>query len=1238
MLVKKIVFLLIASIVSSSINISIAAASQQRDIYVDGYDIAICRNDGLIPAKAVFEAMGYNVEFTDRELSVTDGVTTFKISTDISAVKEQYGKVENIKMNSVPISAEDDLWISPYAIGQLDGSKVTVTDQKIVISTKDKKEWYYDYPTMAEGDLVYSTNASSTRQNFGSDFGWGMYTQRLGFEETRNSLSLAEQNNKRACGYMEGSGTVGNYVLAFGSEPDETYSKFYPEDTVHSLDTAKIPDANVWGLFYYKDNYEALSGMPFRRYTGIHAEINSQDFVQPDYSAQNTGIDSGYAVYPDGSSAQGYLEANDDLPYPMNAKIYDAVCSKNIDGGLWSELDHKFLGEPQTEADKALVEGFSKTQVGSAIAPFWNYGQWGSLYFGSFSLAKDVAAPFWKEYNRISLENVMKFGLDGLWVDNYSLWDNFSSYANMFGDWSEYRFNEYLKSNFTEQELLDFGIDINNFNIREYIANSGVSVSDYNWVNDPVWSAYKVFKKSIGSQYLKDLYSDAKSLAEEYGKDDGFLIMGNDINVFNHGWVENGWLDICGTELTTGANPMTGRQGIGRPDEGGRMAAVYKTFIPNQKATFSIPWLYVGDYSNKTELGKVWLAEAFANSSLIKAADNCAGSTESHKWLNDFINESKSVLDVRYDYSDVAIVFSPPTQLATAIPNTFLAINEDENMHFQGVLGFGHFLVNNNIPYDVIPTWKFNENSIKKYKTLILPNVEVMDEEMAQMLAEFVSEGGKVILSGANGVTKTEEENFERYDVPVLNTVFEGLDVTSGIKTGDEDVIIDNQPFTELNVDNGKVVYIPQPIGYQYYISKESRSFLNDDLLSIMGDSAQTLISSEKVPENVGTFLSRSADAEKYFVDIVNYNVNAESDTVTPVENIELDVLLPFNTDYKARIISPDAETGGEADIQYDESTGKYKLTIPYVNIYSVVVISEEESTLGDEFSGNELTGWTFVNDSQKNYSVEDDHLNISSFVPGANSSENMVYMNDPLEGDFTAVIKFKPNASTYDGQVAGVFLYQDWNNKFSFFVSGKGNDYMIVNYDGHAPDAPYNRIIPNSDGYVYFKITRTGDEYKFSYGVDGVNFTDEITKTFDFSDVHIGLTAKTELYGADYPQSPDDVKNFTANFDYVRIYQGSDEIKVYLDGNMIDSIPEGRNTINIKVPVSADITDRKVIAAAGVYEGLELKSVVVQEVDEISKMCTLDVDIDKNDSTYIKVFVWDSETLSPLDEAYLLF
>ena len=57
---------------------------------------------------------------------------------------------------------------------------------------------------------------------------------------------------------------------------------------------------------------------------------------------------------------------------------------------------------------------------------------------GGFEIGKDTACPMWSDLQRSSVLYGADHGLDGIWTDNFSTWNNFGCppVKVAFGNWS----------------------------------------------------------------------------------------------------------------------------------------------------------------------------------------------------------------------------------------------------------------------------------------------------------------------------------------------------------------------------------------------------------------------------------------------------------------------------------------------------------------------------------------------------------------------------------------------------------------------------------------------------------------------------------------------------------------------------------------------------------------------------------------------------------------------------------
>ena len=866
----------------------------------------------IVPLEGIFEIMGIPYVYDESSKTVT---ATYSAKTVEMKVDTAEATINGVKtaMSSPMTVTNGELRVPLDFAATAFGFKYTFnrTAQKAVVGTKEKDEWWFKYPTMAEYDMVMSTGARAAR-HIPMDFAWGVNT--MIWNETQ--ADELRQAGKKIVGYFETSGQVRTYLVGYYNTPEEGITN--------------VSDGNAWS---FTDD-EAMAAMKYFDYAGLHADINNSPILGGMYTRESLGYS--IPTYPDGREALGY-DPDSMFPYPVNAFFYDAVCGKGIDGQL--NIDWSML-HPTANENIATINSRSYRDI---------------------SMAKDIAAPFWREHNLVTAKEFAKLLADGAWFDNYSPWDNNRVTENGLGDWTIAGFRKFLTGNFDEGTLMSMGInDVESFDMREYLRSvaqaNGLRNPDRSdgnqyteagyWIDDPICNAFKVYKMLTGREYLQDTYFTFKSEASAAGVSEGFMVAGNDMPGINQGWVTDGWLDVVGTEITTGWCLPFGSHGLSDIPIG-KMACFYPTVLEQQSGPFSSLWFYASaKLQDKTEAGKVLLAEAFANSSFIKAASNTVGTIQSHNWLNAFAERVEPDFGVRYQNADIAVVFSPEDQLGHTTPGSYIG-NMDKQYHSMGLWGFCHALVDAHMPFKVLPTWKLNEQTLKTIKTLILPNVEFIDDDDYSAIATFVENGGRLIITGPAGLRKGYEGMLEKRERAIFSDLA-GRDISSAV--GEDFSLTDRDSSDELftnAVGGGQVVWCAAPIGYDYFYYKDERAEILPKILDMVGGSS--IFDGSSLPFTVGSFLWKSTDGGDLYVDLVNYNVDLDSDTVIPAENLTFSVRLPEGYEF-AHLVAYDPDIKDAVELNADISGGWATVTVDTLVIYkSFKFISANDPEPSDE-------------------------------------------------------------------------------------------------------------------------------------------------------------------------------------------------------------------------------------------------------------------------------------------------
>ena len=924
--------------------VSSAAESKEITVTVDGRTQKFTNSpilDGktvMVDITAIAELFNADLVYENDTVTAKKGIYELVINT---SKKEATLCGEAYILDAAPNNIGSALYIPLKSFAEAFEYKYFYDNAKMraVVGTKEKDLWWYKIPTYADPPYEEGTEARVWSTAPG-EFTWGAEQVTASAKNNSGKMMEAHMWGNKCVGYFEASGQLMCFYRGFISHPD---------DEGGLQGTA---DVSAWGTTDI-----ALSQVRYWNYAGPAADVNEEPPSARYFTREGLGYTN--INYPDGSSALGYLE-DPELPYPVNAKIYDMACAKNLEGTIYVDYQTQWNGNV---TDKGLCNVVVGTKT---MRKFPGYSNGDTVTFLSPGLNKDPAAPFWLDQTRSSAKIMLEAGSDGAWFDNMSPWDNFSGMHNAFGDWSEYRFNLFLKENFTTEQLADLGIkNMDNFNIREYImaiaSDSGVDdPANYEhpfykssfWVDEPVYTLYKYFKSVVGREYLQDMYKIFKDEAKRVELTEGFAVYGNDMPALNHGWIEDDWVDITSAEMGHGWNLTFGSKGIGTPPVG-KMAIFYRASLEQMSGNYSMPWLYAGeDWRGKTDSARVVLAEAFANGAIVKKADNTIGTERVHRWMNRFLHKSEEEFGFRYMHYDIGILYSSADQLANMVPHGVMGANNDKQLHMQGLWGFSHAMVDAHIPYRIIPEWRLNSQTISDLKTLILPNVECLDDGALEVLMQFVENGGHLVITGPAGIRYSFDGMILRRDSSLLSGLV-GQDISNAPGIDFKEYSTENYDIVNNSIGNGTVTWVSNPIGFDYYIGKEYRDEIFSTILNVIGTTE--LFDGSSLPDDVGAFVWKSNDGEKLFVDLVNYNCDIIEDTVTAQNAISFKIKLPEGTDASkvtAKLISPDIEEY-TADAAVTVENGWANVTLDDLYIYTSVKLSTGNEIVASESTNN---------------------------------------------------------------------------------------------------------------------------------------------------------------------------------------------------------------------------------------------------------------------------------------------
>lgn len=759
----------------------------------------------------------------------------------------------------------------------------------------DSLPWWDDYPRIVETldvGIALDHHASVGVCATDNDPGWGTYGQMSGRRpHVRNAFHGA---GIRTMSYFETFGQSYCYIAEIGEQGG---AEFAPILHQH------------WG-------WQGYSGGPIH-WVGVQNWFDDEEFARP-YTRTHPVYGGPPMRYPDGTEATGYDGPETD---PRNSRVFDAACSKSIYGDISTEYSFN-----------AAVNAIDP-DTGQPVGPLDGLFEVDGAYTGLFMFGRDTACPHWLDYVYASTHLAAGNGLDGMWTDNYSPWDSFGYGPNQrgFGDWSVATFRDYLAAHFTAAELTAMGVaDPAAFDIAAYLIAqaetwSGVSQPHLNhgvwrdarWMDDPLWRAYLIHKRQTGTAALDGYYDTVKQAAEDAGNSE-FFIAGNDIPFYNLGWCR-GELDMVSTELSPGWHMGAGSRGIMLPPLG-RFAPVYRLGREHAKSRIMNIWLYLegpfASYRLNPNLLSVFYFEMLANHALPMfhpGNPRVAGTDADNAAFFAFVESVQDEWGARIPTHDVGVYYSSSSLLRELAPGGFLNMNDQA--HQFGIWGIGTMLGEMHQQYRYIPEWSLTPEALEGLRVLIIPHALVFDpDDAANIIQPWLNQGGKLIVTGDSGMYLPESGNFA--------------------------VNPDGPCTADLT---GDILRIAANAGRDYYVATDGRPALLDawrgQYDAFTADTAR-LVDAPSAPSTIGVSTFADAALRRYYLDLHNYDIDVDTDTLTAAPPASFEVELPaFVQNPTATAFSPDA---APVVLFAHNGDGKAQMDVGAFLRYACVVIDSD--------------------------------------------------------------------------------------------------------------------------------------------------------------------------------------------------------------------------------------------------------------------------------------------------------
>lgn len=560
-----------------------------------------------------------------------------------------------------------------------------------------------------------------------------------------------------------------------------------------------------------------------------------------------------------------------------------------------------------------------------------------------------ICSPFWTDYHKRSIEYFLDSEIDAIDIDLPQVVPSAIFATGDFNDWYLKAFHQYLREQYDAQTLRSWGIaDPLTFDLKDYLLRRYVSTATANKyangqpffttdpldkpLHDPIVGAWIKFSYRTLLNFHQELSAHAKQYGRKVGKPYvpyfGNLHLGHplgQLNLANPSVILGQVMDIIQIESVPAVPPL-------------RLTTLYKVGLAMggyRKPVWGLHQPYYGyDYEPKLPLGadrsyekllELYVAEAYAAGAVpeidlggwpgMPSPYGLFVTEDGHslpgvvRYL-DFVSEHQDIFLGARPSSEVALVYSIPTFMWH--DQSLWGIgHEDQTAAF---VGFARAMEESQIPYDVLilghpEVWDDAQalESLSRYKTVVLPFVDCIDDAQLEAIKRFAEAGGNPIAVGA---------------LPVR----------------DEDYVLRKEPaLTQTNVPLGKLKFVPLSTLTEYYQNSiRDAHFDPDNRKRIVSPFANARQVTTNASQDVGINIFNQGS--RTIVHLVNYAYDPETDRIEPKKNISLKIRVPAGAQLtRVESLSPDSE---ETDRLGFLSEGEFtSFIVPELRIWNTITI-----------------------------------------------------------------------------------------------------------------------------------------------------------------------------------------------------------------------------------------------------------------------------------------------------------
>ncbi len=512
------------------------------------------------------------------------------------------------------------------------------------------------------------------------------------------------------------------------------------------------------------------------------------------------------------------------------------------------------------------------------------------------------------------------------------------NYGASFDEYSMTGFRNYLKNSYSEQALKDtFGINnIDQFHFGEYIIANDL---EHTWNKDrlnphPLTHEFQQYLANAGRQVLKEVIAELRAYAlEEHNLEP--LISFNISPIFA-GKLYGGGYDLV--DMLYGEHFWFHTQHFK-----GAVAAKLAEGLTDRQ--FTLLFEVNHDRGNLPEpignLFKYAFADVYATGNTGLQITYPGAWTMDDMWTYvdpltydvvvfehyaGFLQDNRELFGLD-EPANVAVVHSLASRRLDYLP-------VDNDLHNWGepdrqLISMVDMLLNLNVPFHMLVSGEgmlgvhdtIDAATLAPYELIILPDVMVLSDPEVEALIQYAQGGGRVIQVNEFAGLNAEGERVSRPEIATFSQnsgrhdLGSGLWITEDWGSFEYDYLYGDGMHllpTEQNSDNQHLVRLQQ---------------LLDENVTL----------DIKVEGPLTVSVRRFKDSQRLVLHVVNYDYDHINDTFTPSGPVEIEICSQGLQNGIGKALLFDIENRLQEEISFEEQGGIIKLTIPNVDVYSII-------------------------------------------------------------------------------------------------------------------------------------------------------------------------------------------------------------------------------------------------------------------------------------------------------------